>query len=319
MEWSAAGAPLIVTRAVHFAATAMTVGIIIFDAFIAKPVLRYHATAAVSLRSRTRPASWVCLVVAVISGAIWLVLQTASMSGMPLEEALTAEMLSTVVNETQFGEVTTIRAALAICLAACLVYDRVDAARGVGLAAAAGFAGSLAWTGHAGSTIGATGYLHLAADALHTVAAAAWIGGLVSLITFLATAQITDDLTLARDGVARFSTLGMTSVVVLLLSGITNTAILVGSLHGLVATEYGRVLTLKMAMFAAMLAFAAINRFRLTPQLASTANEQSSFALRRLIRNSAIETTFGLIILALVGVLGTLHPAVHLVNLTITW
>ncbi|RXH05228.1 copper resistance D family protein [Bradyrhizobium vignae] len=316
MDWSAAGVPMIATRAVHFAATAMTVGSVIFDRFIALPVLRGHAAAAISFRSRTRRGIWVCLVLAVVSGAIWLLLQAASMSGMPLNEALTADVLSTVINETQFGEVTAIRAGLAFCLAACLACDRAVTTQWLGLAAATGFAGSLAWTGHAGSTVGVTGYLHLAADALHGVAAAAWIGGLVSLITFLAITEIRENMLLARDAIERFSTLGIVSVAIILLSGVVNAGILVGSLHGLVATEYGRMLTLKLAIFAVMLAFAATNRFRLTPQLASSGNEQSSIALRQLIHNSAIEIALGLGILVIVAVLGTLHPAVHMIDLT---
>ncbi|WP_249168099.1 copper homeostasis membrane protein CopD [Bradyrhizobium elkanii] len=303
---------MIAARAVHFAATAITVGSIIFDRFIAMPVLQDHTAAATAFQSRARRLVWVCLPVAVISGAIWLLLQAASMSGMPLIEALTADVLSTVVNETQFGEVTTIRAGLAIGVAACLIADRAVAAQWLGLAAAIGFAGSLAWTGHAGSTVGPTGYLHLAADALHAVAAAAWIGGLVSLITFLATPQVRENISLVRDATERFSTLGIVSVATILLSGVVNAAILVGSLHGLVATEYGRLLMLKITMFAVMLALAAINRFRLTPQFTSSESEQSSVALRHLIRNSAIETTLGLGIIVIVAVLGTLHPAIHL-------
>jgi len=319
MDWSAAETPIIATRAVHFAATAALVGSVIFGALIAAPVLQHHAAAAISFRNRTRPGMWTCLVVAAISGAAWLLLQAASMSGMPFNEAMTADVLSTVVNETQFGEVTTIRAGLAICLAACLAYDRAAATRWLGLAAAIGFAGSLAWTGHAGSTVGATGYLHLTADALHAVAAAAWIGGLMSLIAFLATGSIREDISLVRGAVERFSTLGIASVSIILLSGIVNAAILVGSPHGLVATQYGQILMLKMALFAAMLALAAINRYRLTPQLAFAGNEQSSIALRKLIRNSAIETALGLGILVVVAMLGTLHPAVHLVDLTASW
>lgn len=319
MDWSAAGAPLIATRAVHFAATAMTVGSVFFGIFIATPVLQHHTAAAISFKRRIRRFIWACLVLAVISGAIWLLLQTASMSGIPLIEALTADVLSTVVDETQFGEVTTIRAGLAICLSVCLVYDRAVIVQWIGLATAAGFVSSLAWTGHAGSTVGATDYLHLAADVLHLVTAAAWIGGLASLIIFLATTKVRDDMSLVCNAVRRFSILGIVSVTILLLSGIANTAILVGSLHGLLATEYGRMLTLKLAMFVLMLAFAAINRFRLTPRLASTGNRQSPTALDQLIRNSVIEIMFGLAILVIVGVLGTQHPAVHLVELTTSW
>ncbi len=63
---------------------------------------------------------------------------------------------------------------------------------------------------------------------------------------------------------------------------------------------------------SAMLAFAAVNRFWLTPRLAlpftSTAQRQ---ALRQLTRNSMIEIALALMIFAIVGMLGTLHPAIH--------
>ena len=64
---------------------------------------------------------------------------------------------------------------------------------------------------------------------------------------------------------------------------------------------------LKLAVFAAMLAFAAINRLSLMPRLALD-------ALRGLSRNTLIEIGFGLFLFAVVGVLGTLHPAAHLVQ-----
>lgn len=307
---------MVATRAVQFAATAITVGSIIFRTVIAEPVLRCDPTGAASFRTQTLRVSWFGLVVTVISGAIWLLLQAASMSGMSFREALSSDVLSTVITETQFGEVTVLRLAISVCLAACLAYDRVKIVQWLGLAAALTLAASLAWTGHAGSTVGAVGYLHLAADTLHLVAAAAWIGGLVSLTLFLAAAYRNRNISLACNAVGRFSTLGLISVATLLLTGFVNASILVGSPRGLVVTEYGRLLILKLAMFAVMLAFAAINRFRLRPQLASTGNEQSSVALGQLIRNSAIEIAFGLGILVIVAVLGTLHPAVHQIDLT---
>ena len=61
--------------------------------------------------------------------------------------------------------------------------------------------------------------------------------------------------------------LAIASVAALLGTGIVNAWILVGSLHALLVTEYGRLLMLKLAVFAIMLAFAAVNRFWLTPRL----------------------------------------------------
>ena len=307
MDWSAAEAPLVATRAVHFAATAITVGDVIFRTVIVAPVVRSKGAAA---EAPSLWVSWLGLGFAVISGAIWLMLQAASMSGMPLDEAMSSDVLSTVINETQFGQVTTLRAGLAICLAACLVYNRMAIARRGGFVAALAFAASLAWSGHAGSTTGEAGYLHLAADALHLAASAAWIGGLASLVLFLAAACRKKAISPARDVVRRFSIMGMVSVATLLLTGFINAAILVGSVRALVVTEYGRLLLLKLVLFALMLVLALVNRLVLTPRLAPA----GSGALRWLTGNSAVELALGVAILTIVGMLGTMHPAIHLVN-----
>jgi putative copper resistance protein D len=62
-----------------------------------------------------------------------------------------------------------------------------------------------------------------------------------------------------------------------------------------------------------MLAFAALNRFWLTPKLAGLpGSEPEPDAVRKLTRNCVIEIALGLTIFAIVGALGTLHPASHL-------
>jgi putative copper resistance protein D len=309
MDWSAGGTPLVAMRVVHFAATAITAGNMLFRTVIAEPVLHPEASLAAVFRSQAQRVSYFGLAIAVISGAIWLLLQSASMSGLPLHDALTADVLSTVINETQFGDVTIVRAGFAICVAACLVFDRAAIAQWFGLTASFGLAASLAWIGHAGATVGATGYLHLVADALHLIAAAAWLGGLAPLILLLVAARRNDAIPLATDAVRRFSTLGIISVTALMLSGLINAAILVGSFRALIVTSYGQLLLLKLALFAVMLALATINRLLLTPRLARL----GAGGLRCLARNSSIELTLGLAIYAIVGLLGTLHPAIHLV------
>ena len=64
--------------------------------------------------------AWIGLAIAAASGVIWVQLQAAAMSGLPLSEAMTADVLSTVLNETQFGPVSKVRFLLAIVIAACL-------------------------------------------------------------------------------------------------------------------------------------------------------------------------------------------------------
>ncbi len=267
------------------------------------------------MRTQIRRVAWLALAVTAVSGAIWVLLEAAAMSGLPFSQALTGDVLSTVVNETQFGLVFEIRFVLAIILAACLAYDRLPLARWLALASALGLVAAIAWTGHAGSTVGEMGPLHLAADALHLIASAAWIGSLVPFTLLLAATRRNPReawARLARDATQRFSTLGIACVATVLGSGIVNAWILVGSFNGLIATQYGRLLMLKIALFAIMVAFAAVNRFWLTPRLALPLGSAAQLeAFRRLTRNSVIEIALALMIFAIVGMLGTLHPAIH--------
>ena len=73
----------------------------------------------------------------------------------------------------------------------------------------------------------------------------------------------------------------------------------------LVISDYGRLVALKIGLFAAMVGIAAVNRFYLTPRLPDLSVQ------RALQRNSLAEVGFGLCVLLCVGVLGTLPPAAH--------
>jgi putative copper resistance protein D len=89
---------------------------------------------------------------------------------------------------------------------------------------------------------------------------------------------------------------------------------LVGSIEGLVRTDYGHLVLAKIGLFGAMTTVAAINRWRLTPQLSEPPQTRSR-VLRRLTYNVVIEIALGMSVFAIVGALGTLHPAIHLVPL----
>ena len=304
MSWFGAEieGPMIVTRTVHFAASATIAGALMFRAFV--------AGRAAPIDRQIRDIARIGFAIAVVSGLVWLWLQAVSMSGLGFGETITSGALFTVIDETQFGLVSEIRLMIAIALAVCLAFDRIALLRRLALVAAVCLVASIAWTGHAGSTPFKLGYLHLASDALHLTAASVWVGGLVPLALLLAAWRRQDGTSMGLDAVRRFSTLGIASVAALILSGGINAWILVGSFRGLIVTDYGQLLMLKLAVFAAMLAFAAFNRLSLTPRLASLSKD----ALRGLSRNTWMEIALGFSIFVLVGVLGTLHPAAHLVN-----
>jgi putative copper resistance protein D len=165
------------------------------------------------------------------------------------------------------------------------------------------FIAPLALIGHAGATPGAAGQLHVASDAVHLIAAGVWLGGLPALALLLLSARPPRGL--AARAAARFSALGIASVAALLVSGLVNSWMLLSAPRDLIATDYGRLLFLKVGLFASMLAIAAVNRFHLTPRLAA------GRARRALMRNSLAETALGAGVLLLVGALGTMEPAAH--------
>jgi len=331
---------LIPVRLVHYASAASLAGALLFQWSIASPALRRggaNATATtLVLRRRLLAICWGSLAVAVASAALWLLLLSASITGAPFGRALTDGTAATVLTRTRFGHNWLVRSALALMLAAALVsFGRGHNAReaaavrsgdpeplsnATATMLAVCFVGTLAWAGHCGAIPGVAGGAQVATDFLHLSAAAAWFGALVPLSMFLAAAADTrepDWVDIARDALARFSTMGTLAVATIVATGAANAWALVGSAHGLIETHYGRLLLLKEALFASMLALAGVNRFRLAPRLAAPTggghvSDRASAdrsPMRRLQRNSLLEALLGSAILAAVAVLGTMTPA----------
>jgi copper resistance protein D len=104
--------------------------------------------------------------------------------------------------------------------------------------------------------------------------------------------------------VRRFSRLGYVAVGLLVITGLVNSLVLVGGPAALIGTDYGRVLSIKLGLFGAMLAIAAFNRFVVSPGLQS--GDPKAVAILR--RSVAIELGVGAGVLAVVAALGTVHP-----------
>ncbi len=116
----------------------------------------------------------------------------------------------------------------------------------------------------------------------------------------------------ARTATLRFSALGVVGVGTLIATGITNTWYLAGSVEALTATTYGRLLLVKIGLFLVMVAVAATNKLRLTPQLVQEPDDAvASDVLRQLRRNCLIEAALGAVIIVIVAVLGILPPGLH--------
>jgi mono/diheme cytochrome c family protein len=102
---------------------------------------------------------------------------------------------------------------------------------------------------------------------------------------------------------------------VLLVSGIANSWYMVGTVPGLIGTEYGHLLLVKIALFAAMLALATLNQFRLAPKLDRAVRQRrppAAFpALRALQRSATLEAGLGVLVIGLVSALGGVPPGAH--------
>jgi putative copper resistance protein D len=119
----------------------------------------------------------------------------------------------------------------------------------------------------------------------------------------------TTSIAIAREVVLRFSALGVACVGTLMITGVFNSWVIVGSLTGFTSTAYGRLLLFKIALFLAMVSLAAVNRLRLTPIIQQRGHAVAApKALRRIRMNAVFEAAIGFLIVAVVSLLGTLSP-----------
>jgi putative copper resistance protein D len=295
--------PLIVVRGVHFAGTLVACGTVGFIHLVAEPAK--VPSDGQPLRNRLSILTLLALAVASLSGAAWLVLLAADILGAPLLDVCLHGGAWPVLFETRFGLVWCVRFGVAVVLALSLFRPVPKA---IQLVVAALLLCLPAMVGHAGATPGLSGDIHLASDMLHLLTAGAWLGSLPAFVLLIWQAQQNPDPAwgdFAARATRRFSTVAILSVSVLLASGLVNSWNLLSSPRDLLTTDYGRLIAMKAALFALMLAIAAVNRFYLTPRLPERT------AMRGLQRNSLAEILLGLCVLGFVGALGTLSPTAH--------
>jgi len=295
--------PLILIRGVHIAATLFACGTVAFVVVVAEPAATRVRASFAAFRHQLTVLTWFALALAILSGAAWLVLLASDILGTSIADVCLHGGAWPVLFDTRFGLVWCVRLVLALLLG---VLIRQPATRGLQLAAAAALMALPALVGHAGASPGMAGNLHLVSDMVHLLAAGAWLGGLPAFALLLARARSEtgwDDV--AVTATRRFSVVGIPSVGGLLASGLTNSWFLLSGPRDLVATDYGRLVALKIGLFAAMVAIAVVNRFYLTPRLPEPST------LRALQRNTIAEIGLGLCVVLFVAMLGALPPVAH--------
>jgi copper resistance protein D len=304
---------LIIARAAHIAASILLAGIFTFEVILIVPTDQSRNCSLQEIEACLFRLTVWSLIAALLSALLWFWLEVASMTELSLKNALSTTAWRTVLFETQFGRVWQLRLSL-IAAAFALVTSGLAQVRArralilvlwlLGIALLA----SLARISHAaGAKVQPLGLL---GDMLHLCAAGGWVGGLVPLAIFLA--RVRGSFSFC-DTVAsvlqRFSTLSLCCVSVLVVSGISNSWLLVGSTYALFTTTYGRLLLFKLTLFAILVGFGARNRFLVKAKLRKVSTKPD--LLSQLRRNVLCEVCLGVVVVLIVACLGITPPARH--------
>lgn len=295
---TAATPRLVTARWVALLAMLTAIGLFVFRAIIARPLIaRVEGT---SLRA-VSIAFWAVLALALVAVPIYVLLATAQFA---LRSFWSVGVLVPLMRVSAFGrgylDLELVLGLFALAAAAALWLDRPQQAqRSVASLLAfwgALLAGSAALlapgiAGHAAQT--APRALALTLDALHVGAVAIWIGGLIGLLVLwwsLASARRIAGLVVV---VPRFSNVAFVSVLALLGSGVGASILHLPTLASLWQTSYGKTIVLKSLLLLAAMLLASVNLLRTKPQLQASveradAGPGAATLLRRLVGGEVV-------------------------------
>jgi len=250
---SAVGVLYAIDRGLVFASLALLIGGVVFVLAV------FPAGRRLRRAGRLVWTGWALAVVATVAG---IGLEGAYVAALDLADALDPSVWSDVL-DTRYGRVALVRLALLAVAMPLLVLllrrERVAkwlpvpaALVGIALAATPGIAGHASTGDHVA--------LALVSDTLHVLAMSCWLGGLVMLVALVLGRLLPAPPQRLRDAINRFSALALGAVAVLVVTGGFQSWRQVGSLDALRDTDFGRILLVKLVVFAAMVVAAAFSR-----------------------------------------------------------
>ncbi|WP_434574519.1 copper homeostasis membrane protein CopD [Pseudomonas sp. Z3-6] len=274
-----------------------------------------------SLRGQERvsgaqlPFAPLLLATAVLGGLLSLAAMACmawAMSGVSTWAELWPHIEMMVV-ETDLGLAWMLRMAALLLAGVAVTLNQRWPTTSLGLVALGGAVAlaTLAWAGHGAMDEGARRNWHFITDFMHLWAAGGWIGALAAFALLLRQAE--PQLAVLARTLIGFETAGAVIVVVISVTGVVNYLFIVGpSIVGVLDSLYGQLLALKLILFTAMLVFAALNRFHLSPLLESARQSgEHGVAVKALRRSMVLEFSVAVVILGLVAWLGTLSPGME--------
>ncbi|MGQ3904137.1 copper homeostasis membrane protein CopD [Mixta calida] len=281
-------------RWLHFSALMLLSGSAFYSVLLAPR--RYRPL----LSRRLMPVLVVSTLLALLSAVAMLALQTGLMSGDGRN--IVQPAIWRAVLHTGFGQAWRIQ--LLFALLACLSL----AMRGVwrqrllllcGLAQLCG----LALVGHAAMLSGWCGTLQRLNHAVHLTGAAFWTGGLLPLLWLMRDARQSALRGDAIRAMMRFSRYGHLAVALTLVSGVINTALIVGWPWP-VENNYRLLLLMKVGLVALMVFTALFNRYWLVPRF----QRPDGRAQQWFVRATQFEVLTAALVVFLVSFFATLQP-----------
>ena len=284
---------LIGVRFVHFGAAMLLFGVAAFEAGLLPP------------GPGTRFSGWPLLrvtlvAVLVVTGALWFMLETANI-GDGWADAFDPGTLLAVATGTMFGQVWVVRLVL-IALLIPALWLRGTLGRVLFVVAVAAVLGSLGFAGHAAMQDGTEGIVHRLNHMVHLLASGFWVGSLLPLLLCLV--ALRHDPVAAGTTLRRFSGLGHLAVALTLITGVVNTALVLGTWPVDFNSPYQALLAVKILLVATMLGIALYNRYVSMRRLARQP-ERSAGAL---VIGTGAEIVLGAIVIALVSAFATHDP-----------
>ena len=256
---------------------------------------------------------WAALIGTLLSVAAMLQMAKV-MSGVSNFSEIHRHILEMIITGTDVGLTWIVRvAALVLAAIAALFNKRAPTLSLLAVSALGAIAlASLAWTGHGAMDEGILRYVHFTSDIVHLLGAGGWLGALVAFVLLLRSKKLEGEqhLRLLSRTLTGFETAGALIVISLTVTGIANYVLIIGpEIGGLVKSTYGFLLTIKVALFFAMLVLAAANRYHLSPLLDRSLQTGSyAPAINALQRSIILEFAVAIVIVSLVAWFGTLSP-----------
>ena len=239
---------VVITRWMWFLGLLAAAGIAVFHVVVWRPTLADTETEAAELKQRERR-----------EGSLLL----AACFVLALAGALGLLALSHDVESTRFGRVLIAAAALAgLGAVAAVLSVATRFARPLALLAAVGMLPLPTLAGHALDP--GRSRVDVAVDVIHVTAAGVWLGGLLSVLVIAPrAASVLGErrATVLQPLAARFSSLALVTVALLVGSGIWRAVTELSAFSQLGTTGYGRAILVKSALLLLTVGLAARNRY----------------------------------------------------------